>query len=160
MANLDFLVIPLGAYIQKHLRFGEVLAKPPKIFATNYFLKEDGRFLNDKLDKKVWLMWMEGRVHNEYDAIETPIGFIPKFADLKQLFKGIFNKEYRKEDYERQFSIRVVKLIERLDRIERIYREEVGVPSEIFRQIDQQRRRLLKAREKCGKDVISPFDFE
>jgi Phosphoenolpyruvate carboxykinase (GTP) len=36
----------------------------------NYFLKDtDGRFLNEKNDKKVWLKWMERRVHDEARAI-------------------------------------------------------------------------------------------
>ncbi|GAH64471.1 unnamed protein product, partial [marine sediment metagenome] len=74
MANLDFLVVPLGRYIQNHIRFGEGLSKAPLVFATDYFLKEDGNYLNEKVDKKVWLLWMEGRVHKEYDALETPIG--------------------------------------------------------------------------------------
>jgi len=86
MANLDFLVIPLGIYIQSHLKFGNDCDKNPIIFSTNYFLKENGKFLNGKLGKKAWLMWMEGRIHGDYEAIETPIGFIPKYNDLKELF--------------------------------------------------------------------------
>lgn len=160
MANLDFLVIPLGTYIRNHLKFGDTLDKTPNIFATNYFLKENGKFLTDKLDKKVWLMWMEGRVHNEYGAIETPIGFIPMYEDLKKLFKEIFNKEYEKDDYEKHFSIRISKLLERLDRIEKIYNEETDVPEIFHEHLEQQRKRLLEAKEEHKKDVISPFDFE
>lgn len=158
MANLDFLVIPLGVYIRNHLKFGDDLDKTPIIFATNYFLKEDGKYLNSKLDKKVWLMWMEGRVHGEYEAIETPIGFTPKYEDLKNLFKEYLNKEYKKEDYIRQFSIRVTKQLERLDRIEQIYREEENVPDVFHEHIEQQRVRLKNAQKKHG-DVISPFEF-
>ncbi len=92
MANIDFLVVPLGVYIENHIKFGERLDKPPAIFTTNYFIKgKDGKFLNEKTDKKVWLMWMEGRVHEDFHAIETPMGFIPKYKDLKDLFKKIFN---------------------------------------------------------------------
>jgi phosphoenolpyruvate carboxykinase (GTP) len=160
MANLDFLTVPLGTYIRNHLKFGEELDKPPKVFATNYFLKENGKFLNEKVDKKVWLMWMEGRIHDEYEAIETPIGFIPKYEDLKNLFRQIFSKDYAKEDYEKQFSIRVTKLLEWLDRIEAIYKEESDVPEVFHDHINQQRERLIEAREKYKKDVISPFEFE
>lgn len=160
MANLDFLVIPLGTYIENHLKFGLLLDKPPRIFATNYFLKENGEFLNRRADKKAWLAWMEARVHNECNAIETPIGLIPRFEDLKELFKMLFNREFAEKDYERQFSIRAKKLLERLDRIEGIYRAETNVP-EVFKQhIGQQRRRLLEAVEKHKKEVILPSDFE
>lgn len=159
MANLDFLAIPLGTYIKNHLKFGEALDKTPKIFATNYFLKENGEFLNRKVDKKVWLLWMEGRVHNEFDAIETPIGFIPKYEDLKQLFRQIFKRDYTREDYEKQFSIRLVKLLERLNRIVAIYKDE-DAPEVFHKHIKQEKERLNEAREKFGKDTISPFNLE
>jgi len=159
MANLDFLVVPLGVYIRNHLRFGDDLDELPRIFATNYFLKKDGKFLNDKVDKKVWVLWMEGRIHGEYEAIETPVGFIPKFDDIKNLFKQVFKKEFTKENYVEQFSIRISKSIDRLDRMDAIYKAEPDIPEVFHKHISQQRERLLRAREKFGKDIISPFDF-
>ena len=106
MANLDFLVVPLGLYIENHMKLGERLDKKPLIFYTNYFLKQDGKFLNEKVDKKIWILLAEGRVHDEYGAIETPIGLIPKYEDLQALFKQVFNRDYTKEEYEKQFSMR------------------------------------------------------
>ncbi len=160
MANLDFLVIPLGMYIENHLKFGEVLDKVPLIFSTNYFLKDkDGNFFNAKTDKKVWLLWAEGRVHNEYEAIETPIGFIPKYEDLKKLFIDVFQKEYTKEQYEQQFTIKIPKLLSKLDRIEEIYKEE-EVPEKFQKHIQQQRERLIEAKRKFDEDEISPQRFE
>ena len=159
MSNMDFLVIPLGTYIENHLKFGEDCANTPIIFSTNYFLKENGNFLNGKLDKKVWLLWMEGRVHEEYEGISTPIGVIPKHEDLKRLFKEVFDKDYSVDDYVKQFSIKIKNYLGKLDRIEAIYKEEDNVPSMFGTQLEEQRQRLLDAREKFGKDVISPFDF-
>ncbi|MCK4261725.1 phosphoenolpyruvate carboxykinase (GTP), partial [bacterium] len=64
MANLVFLSISIGRYIENHLSFGAKLKNPPPIFSVNYFLKDaQGRFLNDMADKKVWLKWMELRSH-------------------------------------------------------------------------------------------------
>ncbi|MBD3310304.1 phosphoenolpyruvate carboxykinase (GTP) [Candidatus Woesearchaeota archaeon] len=159
MSNMDFLVVPLGLYISNHLKFGESLDTPPLVFATNYFLKEDGEYLNGMQDKKVWLMWMEGRVHEEYEGIETPVGHIPTYEDLKVLFRQVFDREYSKQDYEKQFSIRIAKLLKKLDRVEAIYREEEEIPQFFHDHIKQQRERLRQAREKFGKDVISPFEF-
>lgn len=159
MANLDFLVVPLAKYISNHLKMGTQLGNPPLIFATNYFLKSNGKFLNDKLDKKVWLLWMEGRVHGDYDAIATPIGYIPRYEDLHNLFRQVFDKEYSKEDYRMQFELRIPMLLERLDRIEALYKKEEGMPEELFVQISSQRARLLDAREKHRSDIISPFAF-
>ena len=158
MANLDFLVVPLGLYIKNHIAFGDRLDSVPKIFHTNYFLKgSDGNYLNSKLDKKVWLIWMECRVNNEFDAIETPIGYIPKYEDLKELFRQVFDKEYTKEEYEQQFSIRVVKSLAKLDRMQTVFDAEEGIPGSFFEHMNSERARLEKAKEKG--EVISPFDF-
>jgi phosphoenolpyruvate carboxykinase (GTP) len=159
MANMDFLVVPLGNYIKNHLRFGENTSRAPKVFTTNYFLKEDGKYLNDKVDKKIWLYWMEGRVHGEYKAIETPIGLIPYYEDIKEIYKEVFSKDFTKETYEKLFSIRTTKLIERLDRIVSIYEQETDIPQAFKNQLAQQRNRILEAKKKFGKETISPFDF-
>ncbi|MHC4294766.1 MAG: phosphoenolpyruvate carboxykinase (GTP), partial [Planctomycetota bacterium] len=64
MSNMDFLAIPVGKYIQNNLDFVKGVKNVPKVFATNYFLKgSDGKYLNAKLDKKIWITWMELRVH-------------------------------------------------------------------------------------------------
>lgn len=160
MANLDFVVIPLSLYIKNHLAFGDRLDKQPKVFHTNYFLKEDGKYLNGMLDKKIWLLWMEGRVHNEYEGIEAPMGLIPKFEDIKALFKQVFDEDYTKEDYELQFSIRITKILEKLDRMQVIFDAEEDIPEVFFDHLNQERKRLQEAKEKFGKDVISPFDLE
>jgi len=159
MANMDFLVVPLGVYINNHLKFGDDLDKQPQIFATNYFLRKEGNFVNGKNDKKAWILWMEGRVNNDYDAIETPVGLIPKYEDLKGLFKEAFGRDYTKEEYEYSFSIRVSNLLKKLDRIENIYRSEEDIPEVFHVHTEQQRQRLNDAKEKFGKDIISPFDF-
>ncbi|MDP2749870.1 MAG: phosphoenolpyruvate carboxykinase (GTP) [Nanoarchaeota archaeon] len=159
MANIDFMVVPLGTYIKNHLAFGERLDKPPRIFHTNYFLKNNGKFLNTKLDKKVWLMWMEGRAHNEFGAIETPVGLIPKYEDLKALFRQIFKRDYTKEEYVQQFSIRTDKLIDKLRRVRRIYSHEEQLPPLFLQHMLQEERRLRETKEKYNKEVISPFEF-
>ena len=159
MANLDFLVVPLGTYIKNHISFGKKLKEEPIIFATNYFLKEDGEFLNKKLNKKVWLMWMEGRIHNEFDAIETPVGLIPEYNDIKNLFKQVLNKEYSKEEYEKQFSIRIKKWLEKMDRIEDIYKFEDNIPDEFLNCLYSQKRRLMEMKKKINKDTVKPSEL-
>lgn len=159
MANLDFLVIPLGRYINNYLKFGEKLDKKPKIFATNYFLKENGKYLNHKLDKKVWLLWMNGRVNGKYDAIKTPIGYIPRYEDLSKMFKDVFERDYSIEEYNQQFSIRINHLLDRLERIELIYRDEHEVPNEMWKQIEEQRKRLNTLKEKTDKTIVKPSEI-
>ncbi len=161
MSNLDFLSISIGKYIENQIEFGKKLNDPPSIFSANYFLKdENGNYLNGMHDKKVWLKWMELRTHNEVDAIETPTGFIPKYNDLKKLFDKVLGKKYSKEDYEKQFTIRVPQHLSKLERVEQIYSSDVkDVPKKLFSEIKKQRERLKNARDEYG-DYISPFDLE
>jgi len=157
MSNLDFLSIPIGRYIQNNLDFTKDLKKPPLIFSVNYFLKDkDGNFLNEKTDKKVWYKWMELRVHNEVEAIKTPTGLIPKYEDLKRLFKEVLKKEYSQEDYNKQFMLRVPESLSKIERIKDIYQTKVtDTPKVLFDVLEQQKSRLNQAREKHG-DYITP----
>ncbi|RKX68291.1 phosphoenolpyruvate carboxykinase (GTP) [candidate division WOR-3 bacterium] len=161
MSNLDFLSIPIGRYIQINLDFGRDLKKPPLIFGVNYFLKgKDGNYLNAKTDKKVWLKWMELRVHGEVDAIKTPTGYIPKYEDLKRLFQEVLNKDYSLDDYNEQFKLRVNEHLAKIDRISEIYKTKVfDTPEILFKVLEDQRQRLIAAREKFG-DYIIPEKFK
>ena len=159
MANMEFLTVPLGQYLENHFKFGAKLENPPLVFATNYFLKENGSFINDKIDKKVWIMWMEGRAHGEYDATRTPIGFIPEFHDIKKLYKEIFNREITEEFFNKLFSIRVTKYLDKMDRIEKIYRAEEMVPEKLFQILGNIRNELNRAKSEHGMDEIPPSKF-
>ncbi len=157
MSIQDFISIPLGKNVRSNLAFGKKLKKAPVIFGVNYFLRDkEGKFLNDPRDKHVWIKWMELRVHNEVGAIESPTGFIPKYEDLLRLFKQVLDKEYEKEDYIKQFTIRVPENLAKIERVQRFYKKNVTyTPKELFQVLDKQRERLLRARESFG-DYISP----
>jgi len=105
-------------------------------------------------------MWMEGRVHNDFNAIKTPIGYIPLYDDVRSLFSQLFDKTISEELYERLFSLRTEKLLSRMDRMEKIYGEEADIPQAIFDEINTQKERLSAAKSKYNKDIISPFDFD
>jgi phosphoenolpyruvate carboxykinase (GTP) len=160
MSNIDFLSITIGRYIADNLAFGKDLTDPPKVFSVNYFLKDkEGKWLNDREDKRVWLKWMELRAHEGADAIETPTGFIPRYDDLKMLFSEVLGKEYLKSDYVQQFQIRVQESIAKADRILAIFKNDVlDTPERVFEVLERQKERLLAVHEKKG-DYISPFDL-
>ncbi len=160
MSNLDFIVVPLGKYLENHKMFGESLEYPPKVFATNYFLKnKEGKYLNGMLDKLCWVLWAEGRTHGEYDVIETSVGLLPKYDDLKDLFKANLNKNYTEDDYIEQFSIRIPHLLAKIDRIEGWFKQESNIPEFFWNLLNQQRSELKKLKDKFAKNVISPMDF-
>ncbi|MCD6455634.1 MAG: phosphoenolpyruvate carboxykinase (GTP) [Methanophagales archaeon] len=160
MSNLDFLSIPIGKYITNHLNFGRGLKNPPPIFSVNYFLKDaNGKFMNDKTDKAVWLKWMELRSHHEVEVIKTPTGLIPKYEDLKRLFKQVLDKDYAEKDYNEQFTIRITENLAKIERVKTFYKTEVpDTPEIVFTILEEERQRIKSAREKYG-DYISPKTF-
>jgi phosphoenolpyruvate carboxykinase (GTP) len=162
MSTQDFISIPLAQNVCNNLDFGKKLKKAPRVFGVNYFLRErgNGKFLNVPQDKHVWIKWMELRVHGEAGAIRGPTGFLPKYEDLRKLFKKVLSKDYSKEDYVKQFTIRVPENLAKIERVQRFYQENVtDTPAELFEILDQQRKRLVDAKKRFG-DYISPESFE
>ncbi|MBN1384671.1 MAG: phosphoenolpyruvate carboxykinase (GTP) [Elusimicrobia bacterium] len=160
MSNIDFVSIPLGKYIENHIQFGKGLNKTPVIFSVNYFLRnKEGKFLNTKEDKHVWLKWAELRLHGDVKAIKTPTGYIPKYEDLKKLFKDVLNKNYTEKDYIEQFTLRVQENIKKIDRITEIYKTKVlDTPDILFKVLADQKQRLEEAAKKSG-DYIPPANL-
>ena len=161
MSIQDFLAIPLGKYIQNNLDFGKALKRPPLVFGVNYFLRDrEGRFLNEVRDKAVWIKWMELRVRGEADVVWSATGWIPKYDDLKQLFRQVLEKEYTLDDYVEQFTLRVPENLAKLERVEKFHRTEVpDAPAVLFDVLARQRQRLLAVRKKLG-DYPTPLDLE
>jgi len=162
MSNLDFVSVPLSHYIQKNLDFKKNVKNPPRIFGVNYFLKDiEGRgWLNEKTDKAVWLKWMERRVHEEADAIRTPVGYIPKYKDLRELFENILGKSYTQDAYEKQFTLRINEFLTKIKRIRDIYMTKVpDTPQIVFDVIDNEIDRLETAKSRLGEYVV-PDHFE
>ncbi len=160
MSIQDFISIPLGKNVRNNLDFGKKMENPPIVFGVNYFLKDvSGNYLNDPKDKQVWVKWMELRVHDEVDAIETPTGYVPKYEDLRKLFKQVRGVDYSKEDYNKQFTIRVNENLAKIKRVRQFYKKKVTyTPEPVFWVLNQQYERLLDAKEKFG-DYIQPEKF-
>lgn len=160
MSNLDFLSIPVGKYIDINLKFGQSLQNPPRIFSVNYFLMDsDGNYLNERADKRVWLKWMELRIHEEVEAIDVGTGFIPMYNDLKALFKNVLGKDYSKDQYIKQFTLRIPENISKINRILKIYSGlDSEVPDILFKILEEQKTKLGILKDKMG-EYISPLAF-
>jgi phosphoenolpyruvate carboxykinase (GTP) len=160
MSNLDFLAIPLGRYISNNLRFAEGLKNVPLVFAVNYFQRrKDGSWVTGMRDKAVWIKWMELRVHGEAEAIFGPTGNLPLYADLKILFKKVLALDYTEKQYVEQFTIRIPENLAKLDRVEKIYRQDVSdTPQIVLEMLAAQRDRLQLLRASKG-DYVSPLDL-
>ncbi len=136
MANLDFVSYPIGEYTDNNVKFVEGMKEVPRIFSTNYFLRdENGEFCNSKLAKKVWLHWAEGRIHGEYDAFDTPTGKIPIYKDVRDLFKKFLDEDYTEEEYKYQFTFRCNNWIAKLERSKEFFRIWMPIPPPTIREV-------------------------
>lgn len=84
MAMKPFCGYNFADYFAHWLSFDQPGAKLPKIFHVNWFRKgEDGKFLWPGFGENLRVLeWMIKRVEGQADAVETPIGHLPRATDL------------------------------------------------------------------------------
>ncbi len=168
-ANAPFTPGSLADYMDAQFKFfGHPAidkAKQPILAGLNYFLTDEARggtlpkLIGEKRDVKVWMAWLERRTHHEVAAIDSPIGYLPKYGDLKDLFKTIINKEYPEELYVKQFSLYIDNIVARIDLQKEAYGKEKNTPATLFKVLDVQRTGLIKLKNKFGP-IIKPHDIE
>jgi phosphoenolpyruvate carboxykinase (GTP) len=157
MSNMDFLSMSVGRYIRNNLEFAKEIQRP-KVFGTNYFLKKDGQYLNGKLDKSIWVKWMDLRVHGDAQALDAAYGLIPKYEDLARLFKQVLKKDYSEAEYVDQFTVRIPECLAKLDRMEEVFATVADTPETMKAEMKAQRERLEALRAAKG-DYVSPLDL-
>jgi len=168
-ANAPFIPGSLGEYMNAQFKFygsAKIASdKQPIMAGLNYFLTDAARggsskkLLGEKKDVKAWMAWLERRAHHEVDAIETPIGFIPKYEDLKKLFKERIAKQYPKQLYVKHFSLYIDHIIGRIDMQVDAYGKEKNIPDRLFDILKEQRQELAALKEKYGP-IVSPEQLQ
>ncbi len=168
-ANEAFFPGPLGQYIRHYKAFGENQnlnqENMPSGFQVNYWLHKSARatlgfeekdsLIGEKRDTKVWMRIMALMHLGRVETIWTPIGRIPKYPDLKKLFKETISKEYDKETYTKQFSLYIDNLVNRIDMSVTEFSKEKGMPNEFFHTLDTWRRDLLGLKSIIGP-IVTP----
>ncbi len=167
-ANAPFIPGDLADYMDAQFKFfgnsNLTNGGRPVMAGLNYFLTDAARggdspkLLGEKKDVKAWLAWLERRYHNEVDAIETPIGFIPKFEDLQAIFKDLIDKDYTEDLYTKQFSLYVDNIVGRIDLQKEAYGKEDNLPEALFKVLDEQRDGLIALKDKFGS-IVKPLDM-
>ena len=88
-AMLPFCGYNMGDYWAHWLNLGRNLPNAPGIFRVNWFRKdENGKFIWPGFgDNMRALEWIVNRVNGHAGAVESPYGFVPRYADLN--WKGL-----------------------------------------------------------------------
>ncbi|MDA3916409.1 MAG: phosphoenolpyruvate carboxykinase (GTP) [Deltaproteobacteria bacterium] len=167
-ANAPFIPGALGDYMNAQFKFfgSDKIKKEykPVMAGLNYFLTDKARggdsskLIGEKKDVKVWLSWLERYAYNEVEYIATPIGNLPKYEDLKSLFKDIINKDYTKELYTKQFSLYVDNILKRVELQQDAYSMEENIPQALFEILAQQKQELLELKNAHGS-IVGPDIF-
>ena len=87
----------MGEYFNHWLKMGRMISNPPHIFSVNWFRKDDkGNFIWPGFgDNMRVLKWIVERVQGKASAVESPLGWIPRYEDIDwtglEMTKELYN---------------------------------------------------------------------
>lgn len=104
MAMLPFCGYHMADYFNHWLQFGRNLPNPPRIFAVNWFRKdENGKFLWPGYGENMRVLkWIVDRTHGRGYGVERPLGWVPRYEDF--LWEGL--EEFTIEKFNKAMSIK------------------------------------------------------
>ena len=145
MAMRPFVGYNMGDYFQHWLDMGKKIPNAPKIFHVNWFRTDaEGHFIwpgfGDNLRVVLWIL---ARCEGKVDAVETPIGFVPKAEDIN--IEGLDGVTI--DTIKDLLSIDTQSWLDDVKNIEDFY-AQVGshVPHELYEELGELKGRLLASK--------------
>ncbi len=143
MAMRPFVGYDMGDYFAHWLEMGKRIPHAPKIFHVNWFRTDDeGHFIWPGFgDNMRVVMWILARCAGEVDAVETPIGFVPKPEDIN--IEGLDGVTV--DTVKNLLTIDKQSWLDDVENIKAFYKQ-VGdrVPQEMYTELAQLEERLRK----------------
>ncbi|MDY2841538.1 MAG: phosphoenolpyruvate carboxykinase (GTP) [Candidatus Borkfalkiaceae bacterium] len=143
MAMRPFVGYNMGDYFKHWIEMGEKTPNKPKIFNVNWFRTDDeGNFMWPGFgDNLRVLEWILDRCEDKVDAVETPIGYVPKAEDIN--IEGL--KDVTLDTIKELLEVDKDSWKKETEGIEQFYKE-LGerVPAELWNELDQLKAKLDK----------------
>jgi phosphoenolpyruvate carboxykinase (GTP) len=121
-AMLPFMGYHMADYFNYWLQFGRSLPNSPRIFGVNWFLKnEDGKFAWPGFGENMRVLkWIVDRIKGRSSAVESPIGWMPRYRNMS--WEGL--EGFTREDFYRIMAV---------DR--EVWKKEILAHEELFAQM-------------------------
>jgi phosphoenolpyruvate carboxykinase (GTP) len=101
-AMLPFIGYHAADYFTHWLNFGRKLPNPPRIFGVNWFRKNaQGKFAWPGFGNNMRILkWVVERVSGKVTAVESPLGWVPRYEDID--WKGL---NFTREEFQNIIAI-------------------------------------------------------